>query len=456
MNIIKCMTDQGFIVLNHTFQKTIRKIYPNGNGGSGYCAKIGKFIFIVYACNYESIKEEIFIPDCMKEQISDGDIKKIEFMEISDAIKLVDTCKNRHQYVEITIINNTNQEKRIDLTRLRNNLINNSINTSFLIDGYNHFFKSTDPLIPNIILKITTHNDKYIHQGHSGEKIYVFKTGDKSIILDEQSESIMKLDLIGIMTSEMIYMLKKFCMTRLLKFDIVRKIGKTILKGIIINSKSNNAKIRLCNAICSLCAIRPINRQIIDCSDKKNLSGSNSIIKLFDDAFDDYKAYGDNSLIHCFIFDQINLISGHKRIIKQLLDIFNSEDYNNVLIIGLTKNPMYVDDILEGPGRFEIQFDIGKIDSDGMHEIHVNHLNKSKSMETIKNDNMDETEISDDMDETFVNMREYKLENDILKEKISKMENIIETLTTKIDHMNTNNIDIFKHMALIMEKLTNK
>jgi hypothetical protein len=83
-----------------------------------------------------------------------------------------------------------------------------------------------------------------------------------------------------------------------------------------------------------------------------------------------------------------------------------------VLIIGLTKNPEHVNDILKGLGLFETQFDIGKIDEDGLHEIHVNNL--EKSMKVIKDDLIEKVDISDDMDE-------FKSETDRLKEKISEL-----------------------------------
>jgi hypothetical protein len=398
----------------------------------------------------------MIIPDAMKDQITD--IKNIEFLDDTSLNKIMASSRTicNYDYMEITILKKSQcQTKTTINTNDLQNCFANCLNNILINNKHIYFFKKCQS-IPDMFLKIVTHNDIPIRYSQA-YSIIVWKSDDPNIILDGNEKDVIKCD-IRLLNQTTTNIIRDICMTRLIKPGIVKKINKTILRGILINGKSRIDGMRLSDAICSLCAIRPINKQIIDCS--KLIRSPSNIKKIFNDALNDYKTYGDNSLIHCVIFDQIDLISGHNHIIKHLITIFNDTNYDNVLIIGLTHVPIYVDDRLEGPGRLEIQFDIGEVDSDGMHEINVSNLRGPKTKETddqIYDSSDDEYDDEyDDESNTMVSMKDFnseiaklKSENDQLKEKINNMEHIIET-------NKKNSVDLFKHIALIMEKLTDK
>ncbi|XP_037497555.1 vesicular-fusion protein sec18 [Jatropha curcas] len=104
-----------------------------------------------------------------------------------------------------------------------------------------------------------------------------------------------------------------------------------------------------------------------------------SLRKLFDDAINDYKKYGDQSPLHMIIFDEIDCFTQGSGIVHQLLGMIDGVNaYNNIFIIGTTSRMDLVDESLLRPGRLDLRIEIGIPNEKGrvnILKIHTQRMN---------------------------------------------------------------------------------
>ena len=116
---------------------------------------------------------------------------------------------------------------------------------------------------------------------------------------------------------------------------------------------------------------------------------------MFIDAEKEYKARGDDSDLHIFIFDEIDALcksrgsvtSGtgvHDSIVNQLLTKIDGVDaLNNILLIGMTNRKDMLDEAMLRPGRLEVHIEIGLPDEKGRIQILNIHSNRMSENEFL-------------------------------------------------------------------------
>ncbi|XP_037497565.1 vesicle-fusing ATPase 2 [Jatropha curcas] len=104
-----------------------------------------------------------------------------------------------------------------------------------------------------------------------------------------------------------------------------------------------------------------------------------SLRKLFDDATNDYKKYGDQSPLHMIIFDEIDSFTQGSGIVHQLFGMIDDVNAcNNIFIIGTTSRMDLVDESLLRPGRLDLRIEIGIPNEKGrvnILKIHTQRMN---------------------------------------------------------------------------------
>ncbi|PFX29475.1 Vesicle-fusing ATPase [Stylophora pistillata] len=124
-----------------------------------------------------------------------------------------------------------------------------------------------------------------------------------------------------------------------------------------------------------------------------------NIRKLFAEAEEEQKKFGDNSGLHLIIFDEFDAVCKSRymynsggtgvqdSVVNQLLaKIDGVEQLNNVLLIGMTNRRDLIDDALLRPGRLEVQVEIGLPDEQGRVQILEIHTAKMREHKLLAPD----------------------------------------------------------------------
>jgi hypothetical protein len=387
-------------------------------------AKIGKYYYRTFLnVSHNSLttqehlladSEQIIIPDFIKKIVSDDDIKKIEFIENKNII--TDYLPTNYFYrryfgIKVNYVKSESTKVTIDKSYISN--IYNILSTEIISDGQIFYYKADNH--PDLILTVNTYNCNPIRVYGGDCDVIIIVDGERELKISKfkynQSD---KYKYSTWRTTNTLYDTQNTdLLSRMIKPDIVRKLGKTFLKGIIVNSPTYHKGLvfakRLCGVLCS--------------TEHRIINYNDDMTELFDDDIREYEKYGDVSLLNICIFDQFDRICKYKKhVVDQISNVL--EKCNNILILGIVTNSKPYDNRLKGPGLFELEYAFGDLDEDGFYDIMIKSINK-------------EDVVSDDL--------QYMPEDTEVKK-----------LSDKIDRMNADNMDLFKHMTYILEKLTNK
>ncbi|KAI5172116.1 vesicle-fusing ATPase [Nematocida sp. LUAm3] len=172
--------------------------------------------------------------------------------------------------------------------------------------------------------------------------------------------------------------------------EFIQKMGITHIKGIMLYGPPGTGKTLIARKMSSLLNSAP--PKIVNGPEILNKyvgQSEENIRKLFEDAENDYKKYGEKSPLHVIIFDEIDAICKSRgssngvgdQVVNQLLSkIDGVECLNNILVIGMTNRIDLIDDALLRPGRFEIHIEITLPDEGGRLEIlriHTSRMEKN-------------------------------------------------------------------------------
>lgn len=194
--------------------------------------------------------------------------------------------------------------------------------------------------------------------------------------------------------------------TRLLPTSIIREMGISYVKGLLLYGVPGCGKTRLARSLSEL--IGASSTKVVngpECLDKYVGSSEQKIRDLFKDAEDDYKQNGDKAKLHVIIFDEIDAICKSRgsnpssltdSVVNQLLTkIDGVESVPNIFIIGMTNIPEVIDKALIRPGRLELKLEVGLPDYNGRIQILTIHTKKLKESGRL-NDDFDVVEIANE------------------------------------------------------------
>ncbi|KAK3751536.1 hypothetical protein QZH41_019426 [Actinostola sp. cb2023] len=188
--------------------------------------------------------------------------------------------------------------------------------------------------------------------------------------------------------------------TRLFPSDIVNKMGLKHVKGILLHGPPGTGKTLMARQIGKMLNTRE--PKIISGPEVLNKYVGESeanIRKLFGEAEEEQRKFGENSALHLIIFDEFDAVCKSRysyntggtgvqdSVVNQLLaKIDGVEQLNNVLLIGMTNRRDLIDDALLRPGRLEVQVEIGLPDEEGRVQILQIHTSKMKESGVLASD----------------------------------------------------------------------
>ncbi|KAI5192281.1 vesicle-fusing ATPase [Nematocida sp. AWRm77] len=194
---------------------------------------------------------------------------------------------------------------------------------------------------------------------------------------------------IGGLQSEFEKMFRRVLIQRTYPPEFIQRMGIEYVKGIMLYGPPGTGKTLIARKMSMILNSAP--PKIVNGPEILNKyvgQSEENIRKLFEDAENDYKKYGDQSPLHVIIFDEIDAICKSRgssngvgdQVVNQLLSkIDGVVSLNNILIIGMTNRLDLIDDALLRPGRFEIHIEISLPDEKGRLEILKIHTSKMKN-----------------------------------------------------------------------------
>jgi vesicle-fusing ATPase len=180
--------------------------------------------------------------------------------------------------------------------------------------------------------------------------------------------------------------------SRLVPPDIMRKMGQTHVRGMLLFGPPGCGKTLIARKIAKALQARP--PKIVNGPEILNKyvgQSEENIRALFKDAETEQAEKGDDSELHIIIFDEFDAISKQRgttgggtgvndSIVNQLLSkIDGVESLNNVLLIGMTNRKDMIDEAILRPGRLEIHVEIGLPDEPGRQQILAIHTAEIKA-----------------------------------------------------------------------------
>lgn len=197
---------------------------------------------------------------------------------------------------------------------------------------------------------------------------------------------------IGGLDKEFSNIIRRAFATRLFPPEVVDKLGLRHVKGILLFGPPGTGKTLMARQIGKMLNTRE--PKIISGPEVLNKYVGESeanIRKLFAEAEEEQKKFGDNSGLHLIIFDEFDAVCKSRymynsggtgvqdSVVNQLLaKIDGVEQLNNVLLIGMTNRRDLIDDALLRPGRLEVQVEIGLPDEEGRVQILEIHTAKMR------------------------------------------------------------------------------
>jgi len=191
---------------------------------------------------------------------------------------------------------------------------------------------------------------------------------------------------IGGLQREFGEMFRRALIQRTYPSEFIQKMGISHIKGIMLFGPPGTGKTLIARKMSMMLNSAP--PKIVNGPEILNKyvgQSEENIRKLFEDAENDYKKYGEKSPLHVLIFDEIDAICKSRgssngvgdQVVNQLLaKIDGVESLNNILVIGMTNRFDLIDDALLRPGRFEIHIEISLPDEGGRLEILKIHTSK--------------------------------------------------------------------------------
>ncbi|XP_032232305.1 vesicle-fusing ATPase [Nematostella vectensis] len=205
---------------------------------------------------------------------------------------------------------------------------------------------------------------------------------------------------IGGLDKEFSNIVRRAFATRLFPADVVDKMGLKHVKGILLFGPPGTGKTLMARQIGTMLNTRE--PKIISGPEVLNKFVGESeanIRKLFAEAEEEQKRFGDNSALHLIIFDEFDAVCKSRysyntggtgvqdSVVNQLLaKIDGVEQLNNVLLIGMTNRRDLIDDALLRPGRLEVQVEIGLPDEEGRVQILKIHTAKMRENKVLADD----------------------------------------------------------------------
>ncbi|KAJ7377865.1 hypothetical protein OS493_025759 [Desmophyllum pertusum] len=205
---------------------------------------------------------------------------------------------------------------------------------------------------------------------------------------------------IGGLDKEFSNIIRRAFATRLFPPEVVDKLGLRHVKGILFFGPPGTGKTLMARQIGKMLNTRE--PKIISGPEVLNKYVGESeanIRKLFAEAEEEQKKFGDNSGLHLIIFDEFDAVCKSRymynsggtgvqdSVVNQLLaKIDGVEQLNNVLLIGMTNRRDLIDDALLRPGRLEVQVEIGLPDEEGRVQILEIHTAKMREHKLLAPD----------------------------------------------------------------------
>lgn len=255
----------------------------------------------------------------------------------------------------------------------------------------------------NVMLYVT-HNKPNTTCGflNHGSKVTVVPSHQKIIISDSNTNIINKdmfkdnfnFETIGIggLDAQLVNIFKKALSTRAYPQSIIKNLGISHVKGIVLHGPPGTGKTLIARNISKL--ITKKEPKIVNGPEifNKFVGGSEQNIRdLFAEAEADYASLREQSPLHVIIFDEIDAICRHRgdksdstgtndKVVNQLLTKIQGVDLiDNVFIIGLTNRLDLLDAALLRPGRLHPQIKIGLPDKKGREQVFNIHTKIMKS-----------------------------------------------------------------------------
>lgn len=196
---------------------------------------------------------------------------------------------------------------------------------------------------------------------------------------------------IGGLEKEMISIFREALCTRACRPEIIKKLGISQIKGILLFGPPGTGKTLIARNISTL--ISPVTPIIVNGPELLNKYVGDSeanIRKLFVNAENDYRKNGSSSMLHVIVFDEIDAICKTRSggsvgrdvtdsMVNQLLTkIDGYEMLPNIFIIAMTNRKDLIDPALLRPGRIEKHIKVGFPGKEGREEIFRIHTKTMK------------------------------------------------------------------------------
>lgn len=280
----------------------------------------------------------------------------------------------------------------------------------FVISLNNTLFKVTIDEINILSIKNTEQYD-ISNIGIVTSKTIFSINGDKDSMIkitgsSQQKSSIFKVPnldplILGIggLNDEFINIVRRTLFSRIFPQEIVKKLGISHVKGILLYGPPGTGKTLMARTI----------SRMLNCRDPKIVSGPElfnkyvgeteaNIRKLFSDAEKEFLENGDDSELHIIVIDEIESLCGKRgshsdgthvgdNAVDQLLaKIDGVNSLNNVLIIGMTNRKDMIDEAILRPGRIELHIEVGLPDEEGRLQILKIHTDKMYKSNCLADD----------------------------------------------------------------------
>ena len=202
---------------------------------------------------------------------------------------------------------------------------------------------------------------------------------------------------IGGLDKELGDIFRKVFSSRAYSQEYLSMYGQKHIKGILLYGPPGTGKTLIARKL----------SQALNCNEPKIVNGPSlmskwvgesekNIRELFEPAIQEYKT-NKNGQLHVIVFDEIDAIcrarggnsaggaNVNDLMVNQMLSMIDGvEEYNNILIIGMTNRKDLLDEALLRPGRIEAHIEIPLPDEKGrlrIFEIHTALMRKNKVME---------------------------------------------------------------------------